>query len=585
MKFFVIFVVCLLVSQTTISQALQPNPEQLRRALLLEKRSQATGDSALLAHAYYKFGHTYSFAGDNVQAKRYYIKALQILQDRPPSYDLGHIYVRLCEVLSVNPQSNQEIEYLNKAIDIFTRINSSKGLAMAYGMLQGAYGGRWIGKIKENPAYLDTLLTLGAQELRYAKICRDTSFIVDAYVRNANVYCNLGDVKKTLNNLNLAMKAGDACGNDTVKIRALLGFSDTYLHIKKPDLALPYIQEVERIYKKNDYQQFFILRHFMQSRVHYYQLNGDWQKAFQQANLVYNLLNATDLANYDKTTTQMDQELQIQKASLQLHSEMKENKLNQQLVNAQYKFIVVICTLLVVSGIIALFLYLLYTRFRKLSKRYKHISHVNQEMVKEQNHRVKNNLQMVSNLLSMHARQLSDSDAKQAILESKLRVQTMTIIQRKLYDSLDTKDINLSDFIPELVDEVLFSCGTSAVDKEISIEPILLDVDRVITIGLMITELIVNASKYAFLGHSSPKVIVNCKSQQDHIVLRVEDNGIEQALKRKEISKSENFHAAHTTERTQFGTQLIELLAKQLDATFDYSKNQSSTKFNMRFAI
>ncbi|GAB3973394.1 hypothetical protein GCM10028806_27140 [Spirosoma terrae] len=548
----------------------------------MEAQAITASDSVLLAHSYYQYGRTYSFAGDNVQAKRYYVKALKILENRPASYDLGHLYVRICEYNNVSIDSREDVEYLNKAIAIFKEINSPQGLATAYGMLQGAYGWRWVGTFTEDSPRFDSLLAINDLELKYAQLARDTSFIVDAYVRYGGLYNIVHNTNASLANLQKALTIANKSQNDTLRIRSLLGFSDTYIGLRKPDQARPYIAEVEAIYKRNNYQQFFILRHLLYSWRDYYQQKGYWKQAFEKLNIVNQLLNDSELANFDKTTSIVNQELDAQKTALVMTAQKKEIELTNRLVNTQRTFIIVTITLLAGALTLSAFFFRLYRKHQRISKENALISYKNEQLVREQNHRVKNNLQMVSSLLNMQARQLADTDARQAILESKLRVQAMAIIQRKLYDSTHLTTLNLADFIPEIAENALAACGFAGITKRFDIAPIRLNVDQTIPVGLIITELIVNASKYAFPNNHAPILTIDCTQSEQTIRLQLADNGSEDFMEEGQFGLAIRQHQQNST---SFGSQLIALQVQQLYGTYQYKHRESGTEFSMEFSV
>lgn len=571
-----------LCSYSVFAQPLPVNQQRLAQARKMEAQANASSDSVLLAHSYYQYGRTYSFAGDNVQAKRYYVKALKILENRPASYDLGHLYVRICEYNNVSIDSREDIEYLNKAIAIFKEINSLQGLATAYGMLQGAYGWRWVGTFTEGSPRFDSLLALNDLELKYAQLARDTSFIVDAYVRYGGLYNIVHNTNASLANLQKALTIANQSQNDTLRIRSLLGFSDTYINLRKPDQARPYIAKVESIYKRNNYQQFFILRHLLYSWKDYYQQKGDWKQAFEKLGFVNQLLYDSELANFDKTTSIVNQELDAQKTALVLTAQKKEIELTNRLVDTQRIFIGVTITLLAGALTLSAFFFRLYRKHQRISKENALISYKNEQLVQEQNHRVKNNLQMVSSLLNMQARLLADTDARQAILESKLRVQAMAIIQRKLYDSTHLTTLNLAEFIPEIAENTLAACGFSWIQKRFGIAPIWLNVDQTIPVGLIITELIVNASKYAFPDNPAPCLTIDCTQSEQTILLQLTDNGSE------DVIEGDPFGLAIRQQQqnsTSFGSQLIAIQVQQLYGTYQYKHRKSGTEFSMEFSV
>ena len=123
----------------------------------------------------------------------------------------------------------------------------------------------------------------------------------------------------------------------------------------------------------------------------------------------------------------------------------------------------------------------------------------NEMLLGEIHHRVKNNLQVISSLLSLQEKNISDESAKQAILEGKERVKSMGLIHKLLYQNDNYSGIEMDHYIHELIAGLLDSFGLDQdkVSIHSDIEKIKLDVDSAIPIGLIINELVINVFKYA----------------------------------------------------------------------------------------
>jgi two-component sensor histidine kinase len=163
--------------------------------------------------------------------------------------------------------------------------------------------------------------------------------------------------------------------------------------------------------------------------------------------------------------------------------------------------------------------------FFRLYRKNQRISRRNADLVKEQNHRVKNNLQVVSSLLSLQSKRLSDETAKKAIEESRLRVQSMAIIHQRLYDGDKLAEVNLNEYIQELAEGVLDAYGYSTVRAEFTIDKISLTADKAVPLGLILNELITNSCKYAFPTTENPELSISCYRTGNEISLLVADNG------------------------------------------------------------
>lgn len=146
-------------------------------------------------------------------------------------------------------------------------------------------------------------------------------------------------------------------------------------------------------------------------------------------------------------------------------------------------------------------------------------------LVKEIHHRVKNNLQIVMSLLNTQAAFLNDKDALNAIRESRYRMQAISLIHQKLYQSENMALIDMHNYIHDLVGYLRdgFS-GVSRIKFDLHIAPVKLDVTQAVPIGLILNEAITNAIKYAFTGNGT--IIISLQPLGENLLrLVIADNG------------------------------------------------------------
>jgi PAS domain S-box-containing protein len=149
-------------------------------------------------------------------------------------------------------------------------------------------------------------------------------------------------------------------------------------------------------------------------------------------------------------------------------------------------------------------------------------------MLKEIHHRVKNNLQVISSLLSLQSSYLQDEKAIKALEESIERVENMANIHTQLYESQDLTRVDFGSFIKDLIGNIGQSYGraVSPVAINVDVGEINLGIDNSIPCGLILNELISNALKYAFPEGKEGAINVRVRSEDSQVVLMVQDNGI-----------------------------------------------------------
>jgi PAS domain S-box-containing protein len=154
--------------------------------------------------------------------------------------------------------------------------------------------------------------------------------------------------------------------------------------------------------------------------------------------------------------------------------------------------------------------------------------HEKEVLLKEIHHRVKNNLQVISSLLNLQAKQVKHNpEAEAALRESQQRVRSMALIHEKLYQSQSLAEINLADYIRHLAASMVRSYqGGVEVDLRLDLEAVALGVDQAVPCGLILNELITNALKYAFSGQERGVLCIDLHAEPGGMVhLRVADDG------------------------------------------------------------
>ena len=197
-------------------------------------------------------------------------------------------------------------------------------------------------------------------------------------------------------------------------------------------------------------------------------------------------------------------------------------------------------------------------------------------LLKEVHHRVKNNMQIISSMLKLQARHITNEETLQHLNDSQNRVRSMALIHEKLYQTDDFEEIDYYDYIHSLVNYLTLSYRElmKRISIQIDIKDIWLDINTSIPCGLIINELITNSLKYAFPdGRKGIISISITKTKTEKLILEVKDNGIGLP---KDFSM-ENIDS--------LGLQLVTALSKQLHASIDINTDEGvcfTLEFNQK---
>ncbi|MCK5199260.1 MAG: response regulator [Spirochaetales bacterium] len=175
-------------------------------------------------------------------------------------------------------------------------------------------------------------------------------------------------------------------------------------------------------------------------------------------------------------------------------------------------------------------------------------------LMKEIHHRVKNNFQLISSLLNLQIGGLENSHARGILESGRDRVQTLAVLHEKLYEIGDFISLPMNVFIEDIIEALLVAYNgvDRGINLEISIDNIVLDSKKAVTIGLILNEVVTNSIKYAFPESVDKKCIISVSMKVDDkdIILRMADNGIG-------VSDMEKLKSGDT-----LGLQLIHLLTE-----------------------
>ncbi|WP_236564496.1 histidine kinase dimerization/phosphoacceptor domain -containing protein [Maribacter litoralis] len=196
-------------------------------------------------------------------------------------------------------------------------------------------------------------------------------------------------------------------------------------------------------------------------------------------------------------------------------------------------------------------------------------------LLKEIHHRVKNNLQMVSSLLSLQTKNTRSKAAIAALEEGKSRVKAMALIHQKLYQNDDLSVIEMQGYIESLINSIqsVYKKGGHNINITIDAEGVELDIDRAIPFGLILNELVSNSFKYAFPDDdSNGKIYIHLRKMVGQEgFFEYTDNGIGLPEDTEERANS------------SMGIRLMNRLANQLQTSLNTDKTQDGVRFWFNF--
>lgn len=549
-------------------------------------------------------GYVMLAAGQHQSSHDFFLKALS--QAESIQYPYTHyITEALANITMYQGKFGEPLRYIRQAIKVAESCRDSTGWALFYGRLALLYDAE--GRQKE------------AMDMAQKSIKR---FIID---RNPAVYNILQFVIHFMNKEGRAKEALGLVSDISKEVNAPQSISDKFYYhsvlsncytaLNKLDSAEMHIKKMDSLETKAEiirgplrrgavnehYAMLFFHRGQYQKAKEYlekhFKIPSYGHRALMNDLEVYRSLIATDsalgnkeavISHYKEYIKLLDSNFNVTKIrqaeELQVGYETQEKESQIAVLNQEAKQSELIKNLtlagIAAAGIIA---GLLYRQNRLKQKSHKIITYKNEQLqdlvadkewlLKEIHHRVKNNLQIIMSLLDSQSRYIDNDAALTAINDSQRRVQAISLIHQKLYQSENTSSIDMPHYIDQLVSYLRdsFGAGNRTIIEQ-DIEPLKLDVAKAIPLGLIINEGIVNAVKYAFPGQQNGIVRINLKhSGPGHLVLNISDNGTGLPPD-VEVSK-----------QGSLGFSLMRGLTRQLDGIFNIESN-NGLHISIRFS-
>lgn len=212
------------------------------------------------------------------------------------------------------------------------------------------------------------------------------------------------------------------------------------------------------------------------------------------------------------------------------------------------------------------------TERKKVEKKLENSLNDKEMLIKEIHHRVKNNLMIISSLLSIQARYIKDKEIQNIFKESQSRARSMALIHEKLYMNDDNKKIDFGSYIHELINELFrtYADQPGNVFLELEIDSYKLDVNTAIPLGLVINELVSNSLKHAFPDNRTGIIKVEFHRENNEFILTLSDDG---------IGLPEGFKIENAN---SMGLILVKNLVEQVDGILELVR-KPGTKFTIRF--
>jgi PAS domain S-box-containing protein len=191
-------------------------------------------------------------------------------------------------------------------------------------------------------------------------------------------------------------------------------------------------------------------------------------------------------------------------------------------------------------------------------------------LLHEVDHRVKNNLQLVSSLIYMQSREIPDPAIKASLRAMLSRIEALGTVHRRLYQSDDVSRFDVADFARDVVGDLVGATGRTDIRVNLDLEPVEVPAEKAAPVALMLNELVTNALKHAFDGRPGTLDVAVRRNGHDFFIT-VADDGAGMA--------------DGALAKRSFGRTLVETLGRQLQARTEWSATGPGTRVEVALPI
>lgn len=544
----------------------------MQNGLLALKELHSDSPAKDVNWVYQHIGHIYRLTNNYEKSNYYYLKILR----SPEKYDQLSLYA-IANSASYNFRALKQPQ---KALDFlvaFSKLYPPKTEEDKV-YLHRAFGQNYIGLDKFALAEKELLIAIQLSE----KINKNPNAL---YMYLGTVYFRLKEYKKAEEALAkceaLSAKQHVAFLTSLYALRSQVDSTLGDFHS-----ALIYISKSKKIndsiytVSKEKHTQELAIQYETQKKEAQIRQNEANIRILNQENILQQQKVKLQQSKLDKAAL-LDQKnqavLQLKESDLQLRlkdlrsvkqvATLQRTKLQQ----AEFNKAITVAIIVLLLAIILL----IYRQFRQKQRSAKIVDEKNKQLnqlisekdwlLKEVHHRVKNNLQIIISLLESQANYLDDV-ALAAIKTSQNRIYAMSLIHQKLYQSEQTKTIDMANYIPELIGYLgeSFDDG-KAIRYDLDIDPVKIDVSRAIPIGLILNEVVTNSLKYAFKDRKKGLMTVQLKLTGANVCrLVITDDGIGLSA------------VPSTNKPDSMGMKLIRGLTRELNGQMELKSNNGT---------
>jgi len=534
---------------------------------------QEIEDTLGLAMTVNNMGGVYDVLGQYDKALHYYLLNMHYNQIIHNDNGVASALNNIGNVYQAIKDYDKALDYLLQAKDRYEALNDSSGIAMTV---------HNIGIIYHDQGEYDKALDAYFSSMETDKKNNDKMGLAASYNNIAIVYDEMNELEKSLEyyEKSLALSKEIKDKYSIANTSNNMGF--LFLKLEQYDKAYNYFTRGLQIAKEINANE--LIKESYDGLHQYYYEKGSYKKCLDFYKLFEQIEDSIFSQNTKKEIASLQMQYDLESKQREIDLLQKENEIKILQINRQKNIRNFFFAGLVFLFFLVLLVYYAYrtkkhmteSLLKEIEERNKIELQLKQSlkekdvMLREIHHRVKNNMQIISSLLSLQTKYITDEDALQVFSNSQDRIRSMALVHEKLYQSEDFSSINFTEYIKELIQNIHHPERHDIIIS-LDLEDVIIDINKAIPCGLIVNELITNAFKHAFPeDHKGEIKISMLIHDDDSYKLIVSDDGIG-------LPKSLDWK-----ETSSLGLQLVNGLVRQLQGKIDVD-SEGGAKFTIIF--
>ena len=562
MKFKILLFLCLCI-KLAIAQT-KPTFEEEKKAIAYSLLTEAIAknDSVKMADGYYEMGKYEAGIGNYISGNAWYRKALPIYKKQKRYFEYGRIYQRMAENEAARKDYKQVGIFSDSAVAIFKKYDLAKGIISNYLFTCDLN----YKHLKKTPS---EVLRNFDKMLVYAK--NNGLEVEHTFLHQMKGYIlQESNPAEALKSFELSKTYMKKFGFERLYTGLNAAMAVCYARMGQPSKARELLKDNPHAtysLQSDKFMSYRVQRNLAEIEI--FKAEKNWEKAFEKQAEYIDLENEVHTSEENRLSS-LRSSVDVSALS---KSQERELLLQSQLLQSNKRLLNI---LIVVGFMFLMLLVLLFfqnSKNQKLAQKYLNISHKNELLIKEQSHRVKNNLQVISSLIGLQKNRLKNKEIQDSLEEMQGRISVMSVLQQLFYESNDSVKIKVGDYFEQILNktEVIFN---KPVERFFSVENALIDPDLAIHLGIIFNELLTNSFKYAFgFENLQPKVSVSFFIKNGELYFEYKDNGSNANL----LIFEKEFY----TTSQSFGLSLIRLKSSELAGDYSFAY-ENGLKFKLK---